>query len=828
MKMNYRLISGSVLSAALFSAAGMYAADRERPNVLLFILDDAGYNDFGFMGCTDLRTPNIDTLASAGIVFSDAHVTASVSGPSRCGILTGRYQQRNGYECNLGSEFGMGLDEETFAEIFKRNGYDTACIGKWHQGNGAEYHPNKRGFDHFFGFISGSRSYFYDPDGADKPGNTHNLQCNGTQVVFDGYMTDVLADEAAKYIREQSRKESPFFMYLAFNAVHTPMQATADDLALFEGHPRQKLAAMTWAVDRGIGTVVKALKDAGEFDDTIIFFISDNGGAHNNQSRNTPLKGFKGNKYEGGHRVPFFVLYGDMYHGKYEGLTSSLDILPTAMDAAGIDMSDTKNPLDGVSLLPFISGLSDAEPHDKLFWRKDGMAAARVGDYKYIRARGVGERLYNLESNPEEDHDLCGEKPEVLDIMRDEMEKWESGLVYPLLWDEGEWKAVTEDTHRCLMNNREPQILSPDVYRKKQRERQSAVMQTFLPGQVWKDTDGVHINAHGGGVLYHAGKYYFYGEHKSDNTSSAMVGVNVYSSKDLYNWDKLGVALSVMPEGSGHKLEKGCIIERPKVIYNKKTGNFVMWFHLEYKDQGYKTAEYGVAVSESPEGPFRFLYSQRSCPGKWPVNMTGRQIRTAKRVMSSSADKQFSQKDIIDGVLVARDFEKGQMSRDMTLFIDDDGTAYHIFSSEENKTIHIAKLTDDYLYHSGEYVRILPGESNEAPAVFKKDGKYWMITSGCTGWAPNAARLSSSDSIFGKWKSHPNPCTGPEAETTFGGQGTYILPVNGKNLFIFMADIWKPRNPIDARYVWLPISFSEEGVPILEWKDKWSIQDIPE
>ena len=163
------------------------------------------------------------------------------------------------------------------------------------------------------------------------------------------------------------------------------------------------------------------------------------------------------------------------------------------------------------------------------------------------------------------------------------------------------------------------------------------------------------------------------------------------------------------------------------------------------------------------------------------------------------------------------------MARDMTLFVDDDGKAYHIFSSEENMTLHIAELTADYLHHTGRYTRVAPGGQNEAPAIFKKDGTYWMITSGCTGWAPNEARMFSAKSIWGPWTQHPNPCVGPGADKTFGGQSTYILPYGDR--FIFMADIWRPNYPRDARYIWLPIDF-EQGKPVVRWRDKWQWDDI--
>lgn len=469
--MKHKLPLYLAATAATLSSCQEQKTVNEKPNVLVILLDDAGYNDFGFMGSKDLKTPNIDALANDGVIFTDAHVSASVSGPSRAGILSGRYQQRCGYECNLGDTLGLGLNEITIADVFSENGYSTACIDKWHQGDAPEYHPNKRGFEHFYGFISGSRSYFYRPDRDDKPGNTHNLQFNGIQQKFDGYMTDILAENASKYIEEHSKKEKPFMMYLAFNAVHTPMEATKEDMKLFEGHKRQKLAAMTWAVDKGIGKVIDKLKETGEYENTLIFFLSDNGGAHNNQSTNYPLKGFKGNKFEGGHRVPFFMVNGSTFKGKYPELVSSLDIFATSASFAGIDIKALKNPLDGVNIIPYVNGEKQGTPHDKLFWRKDDMAAMRTKSHKYIRVNGVGEVLYSLENNLSESEDIKDSLPEIYNIMSSEVKEWEKGLVNPLLWDEGIWNEVTKDIHKDLMNNRKVSCFTPDQWKKKHQKK---------------------------------------------------------------------------------------------------------------------------------------------------------------------------------------------------------------------------------------------------------------------------------------------------------------------------------------------------------------------
>ena len=324
--------------------------------------------------------------------------------------------------------------------------------------------------------------------------------------------------------------------------------------------------------------------------------------------------------------------------------------------------------------------------------------------------------------------------------------------------------------------------------------------QTIRSGELWYDDSGRHINAHGGGIMKYGDTYYWFGEHKDDRTSDALVGVMCYASKDLVNWRNCGVALSVSDE-KGHDIERGCILERPKVIYNPVTKKFCMWFHLELKGQGYSAARYGVAVADRPEGPYKFLYSSRANAGTWPVE---------------GSPMHFDE-------YLKRDFGTGQMARDMTLFVDDDGKAYHIFSSEENFTLHIAELTADYLHHTGHYTRVAPGGQNEAPAIFKHDGTYWMITSGCTGWAPNEARMFSAPSIWGPWTQHPNPCRGPLAEKTFNGQSTFVLPINDQ--YIFMADIWRPRHPRDARYIWLPITF-EDGKPVVRWRDEWEIEEL--
>ncbi len=307
------------------------------------------------------------------------------------------------------------------------------------------------------------------------------------------------------------------------------------------------------------------------------------------------------------------------------------------------------------------------------------------------------------------------------------------------------------------------------VYQKVER----AEMNSFTPGEIWKDQSGDVINAHGGGVLHQNGKYYWYGEKRGGTTSQ---GVNVYSSNDLYNWKFEGLALTPSADSTSD-IAWGCIMERPKVIYHEQLKKYVMWFHLELKGQGYAAARAAVATSDSPLGPFQFVHSFR------PNN---------------------------------------NMSRDMGLFVDIDGRAYQIYSSDENYALRLVQLTDDYLHVTAKD-SLLFRNHREAPALFKHKDQYYLITSGCTGWAPNRAELHVAKSLFGPWKSLGDPMQGPNSALTYGGQSTFILPVAGKtDAFIFMADRWNPKDLMDSRYIWLPVDLQNEKVQI-NWKDQWDL-----
>lgn len=346
----------------------------------------------------------------------------------------------------------------------------------------------------------------------------------------------------------------------------------------------------------------------------------------------------------------------------------------------------------------------------------------------------------------------------------------------------------------------------------------------FEPGKEWLDTSERPINAHGGNILLYNGVYYWYGEHRPYTGGSTCAGIQVYTSGNLLDWTSGGIVLPVSTR-SGDDIESGCIMERPKVVYNKRTGKFVMLFHLELKGKGYAATRVGFAVSDTPTGPFRFIRSLRPNAGKWPADFSRADIKKAKTLRTEDYKEWWTpewRQAVNEGLFVNRDIKGGFMSRDMTVYIDDDGTAYHIFSSEENLTLHVAELTPDYLDYTGHYTRIVPGGLNEAPVVFKHNGTYWLIASGCTGWAPNKARMFSAPSLNGPWKQHESPFTGPDAEKTFHGQGTsWIQLPEPDGRMVFMADKWNPKHLMISQHIWLPVEFGADGTPTIPWRDEW-------
>lgn len=416
-----------VFSILIFFIFSTIAEDK--PNIIVIMADDLGYHDLGFQGSKNIKTPVLDKLAASGTVFTDAHTTASVCSPSRAGFITGRYQQRFGHEANCPrGKDGMDLSEYTMGQAFQSLGYKTFLIGKWHLGATEEQYPTNRGFDEFWGLREGSRSYWYDPKKNDKDGNPHAIEHNGQQVKFEGYLTDRMTDQAIDMINSTKK---PFFMFLSYTAPHGPMHAKPDDLK-----SAQNVAywAMIQNMDENIGRVIDLLEQKKIRKKTLIWFLSDNGGIAAVAS-NKPLNGKKGIKFEGGQRIPFIMnMPGKVPSGKFEGTTSAMDIFATSYKMAG--GKTTPKPLDGVSLMPFLTGEKPGSPHEKLFWRKQEGSSVRIGDWKLIKTAGLPIMLYNLKDDIGETKNLSKEMPEKVQGMLKELTAWEEDKVAPL-WMEG-------------------------------------------------------------------------------------------------------------------------------------------------------------------------------------------------------------------------------------------------------------------------------------------------------------------------------------------------------------------------------------------------------
>ena len=433
-----------LLFLALCMASKGLAAGRP-PNIVLILSDDAGYADFGFQGSEYFKTPNLDKLAKQGVQFSQAYVSAAVCGPSRAGILTGQYQQRFGFEENnvpglmsesgaTGENMGLPLDQKTLPEYLKEQGYVTGLIGKWHQGHADRFHPTKRGFDEFFGFRGGARSYYEmsQSDIEQKP-ESRLERGFGRYEEPKQYLTNVFADESIHFIRRH--RKQPFFLFLSFNAVHAPMDADSDDLKQFPllNGKRKNLAAMTLSMDRAIGRVLAELDVLNLADTTLVVFTNDNGGpSDGNASSNYPLSGTKASHLEGGIRVPFLMRWpGKLTAGaRYRYPISTLDLLPSFVHAAGGNIAENQT-VDGVDLYPYLVGDNPNRPHPTLYWKKENRGAIRDGDWKLIRYPDRPAELFDLSQDLAEAHDLASKYPEKVRMLYKKLFQWELLLERP-------------------------------------------------------------------------------------------------------------------------------------------------------------------------------------------------------------------------------------------------------------------------------------------------------------------------------------------------------------------------------------------------------------
>ena len=465
----------------LFAGAGAGALQAglrqsRKPNVILIVADDLGWGELGSHNSRDIPAPNLLSLARNGTQFTNGYVSAPVCSPSRAGLLTGRYQTRFGHEFNaLGVQnlepgIGLPLSEQTLADHLKREGYVTGMVGKWHLGASRPFHPLRRGFDEFFGFLQEGHFYVPPPypgvvswlNVTSLPGGESRLQhgdyvfsseLGRTEDLYDdenpilrgwkpvretGYLTDALVREAASFIDRHAGE--PFFLYLPFNAPHCPMQSPPKYMEAFQGigdiH-RRIFAGMMSAMDEGVGTVLRKLREKHLEEDTLIIFLSDNGGNTKElTSSNAPLRGGKGSLYEGGIRVPFFVQWkGHIPAARaFAHPVIALDVVPTALAAAGA--ASLPNHLDGVNLLPFLTGSKKAAPHDTLFWRSGDNIALRSGDWKLIRQGSQGGKaafaLYDLAKDIGETRDLAAGNPDQAARLQEQISRYNSQMVEPL------------------------------------------------------------------------------------------------------------------------------------------------------------------------------------------------------------------------------------------------------------------------------------------------------------------------------------------------------------------------------------------------------------
>lgn len=396
-----------------------------KPNILVIYADDMGYNELSCYGGKHVPTPNIDSLAAGGLRLTQGYVSAPLCSPSRAGLMTGRYQTRFGHENNGMAPGGLPLTETTLANRLKTLGYATCAVGKWHLGNAADRLPMARGFDEYFGVTGNPGSYF-------KPGGFIDSRISSAvrQAEDSGfYTTDAFATRAADWIEKQ--KDAPWFLYLPFNAIHAPREATEKYLQRFADVPNKNdrtLFAMTSAMDDAVGVVLSKIRALSQEENTLIFFISDNG-APNHPDGNGVLRGQKHTTWEGGIRIPFLVQWkGHLPAGKlYEQPAVQLDVLPTCVAAAGGPI-DAAWKLDGVDLLPYLPGKHAGRPHETLYWRIDGMWAIRHGDWKLVhgRATDTAPELFDLATDIGEQNDLALTKPEKLQELRDLWNTWNS------------------------------------------------------------------------------------------------------------------------------------------------------------------------------------------------------------------------------------------------------------------------------------------------------------------------------------------------------------------------------------------------------------------
>ena len=428
--------------------------EEKLPNVIVIISDDQGYADVGFHGSKEIFTPNIDRIANNGVIFSEGYVSYAVCSPSRAGLITGRYQNRFGYTRNIllapkDSTMGLPLTEQTLSDVLGKANYKTKAIGKWHLGAHESLVPERRGFDEFFGFIIGGHRYFPEDltindlteARRQMDGYITRIYDNGNRIDTKKYLTEELSDNAVKFIEDNS--DNPFFLYLSYNAPHTPLQATERDLERnkhIEVEKRRTYAAMVSSMDDGIGLILDKLEEKKITDNTIVIFFSDNGGVEwYNFSDNGVLRGIKGDFFEGGIRVPFTMQWPKKIKPgiTYDKPIIALDVFATVASAASAEKY-IKNDIDGVDLLPYLTGDKFGLPHEYLYWQNPDKDIDVVRDerYKYLRIKN-DEYIFDLKNDISEETNIINSSKPIYDRLKSQFKEWEKGMIDPVFMDLG-------------------------------------------------------------------------------------------------------------------------------------------------------------------------------------------------------------------------------------------------------------------------------------------------------------------------------------------------------------------------------------------------------
>ena len=455
------MITRFLYIAILLNLFSCGKSNNKPPNVIVIISDDQGYADVGLHGSNEIFTPNIDRIAKNGVVFSEGYVSYAVCSPSRAGLITGRYQNRFGYSRNIllapnDSLMGLPLSEQTLPDVLNNVDYKTKAIGKWHLGAHKSLVPEKRGFDEFFGFLIGGHRYFPEDltlndlteARRQMDGYITKIYDNGKRINTKKYLTEELSDNAVKFIEDNS--DNPFFLYLSYNAPHTPLQATTKDLERnkhIDIKKRQTYAAMVSSMDDGIGLILDKLEQKNIFENTIVFFFSDNGGVEwYNFSDNGPLRGIKGDFFEGGIRVPFAMQWPNKIKPGtiYDKPIIALDIFATVASAAKAEKY-IKNEIDGVNLMPYLSGKKSGSPHEYLYWKNPDKDIDVIRDdrYKYLRIKN-DEYIFDLKNDLSEESNIIDLSKPIYDRLKSQFKLWEKEMIDPVFMDLGMGKEYNK------------------------------------------------------------------------------------------------------------------------------------------------------------------------------------------------------------------------------------------------------------------------------------------------------------------------------------------------------------------------------------------------